>query len=413
MKNRRLIAALKRSNGAAEAVIAPEVPTRLQRTLSHLSTVRSREHGYGDIVGMYLAARVFTWLVAWTARDVPTAAGGTLGGGVRESVLAFASNWDGSWYQRIADVGYQQAHPGGDAFAFFPLYPFSGVALSRLSLGLVSIRVALLAVNLAAGLAAALCLRSWLREETGDAQLADRGAFYLAIFPGAFVLAMTYSEGTFLFLSIATMWAARRGAFGWAGLFAALAVLCRLQGVLLLAPLALEVFWRCRSDGRWLSGERLAALAMPCVTLGGWLLYVRSQTGDFFWPITVQTRPGWKGSFLPFWRPLSRDLLNWSTIGRASAIALMIAVVFLVIAVIAFWKLPASIALYGLLYVTVSNSSENLALGTLRYMVAAVPVFWVLAIFGRRQLVHQALTMVSLMLLGVLTVLVATSRFIA
>jgi mannosyltransferase PIG-V len=396
VKIRRPTFALKGSTDAAEAVIAPEIPTRLR-----------------DVAGMYFAARVFTWLVAWMARDIPTADGGMLGQGVRQSVLAFVSNWDGSWYQRIADVGYQKAHPDGDAFAFFPLYPFSGALLSRLTLGLVSIRIALLAINLAAGLGAAVCLRAWLREETGDDQLANRGVFYLAIFPGAFVLAMTYTEGTFLLLSIASMWAARRNAFGWSGLFAALAVLCRLQGVLLLAPLAVEVFRRSRSDGRWLSAERVAGLTMPCVVLGAWLLYVRSQTGDFFWPITVQTRQGWKGSFLPFWVPLSRDLRHYASIGRGSAIAAMIAVAFVGIAVIAFWKLPASIALYGLLYVTVSNSSANLALGTLRYMLAAVPVFWVLAVFGRRQLVHQAITMLSLMLLGVLTALVATSRFIA
>ena len=247
---------------------------------------------------MYLAARVFTWLVAWTARDVPTAAGGTLGGGVRESVLAFASNWDGSWYQRIADVGYQQAHPGGDAFAFFPLYPFSGVALSRLQprAGEHSRRAA----GGQPGRGPCRCPLPALVAARGNwRRPAGRSG---CVLPGDLsrrVCARHDLQRGNVPLSLDRHHVGgAEGRVRLAGCSPRWRVLCRLQGVLLGAPV-LEVFWRCRSDGRWLSGERLAALAMPCVTLGGWLLYVGPRPAISSGPSPCRPAQAGRAPFFP------------------------------------------------------------------------------------------------------------------
>jgi len=90
------------------------------------------------------------------------------------------------------------------------------------------------------------------------------------------VFAMAYTESLFLLLILASFLAAERRHRAWAGIFLALAVLCRLQGVALVLPLGILMLrqdaWRPRLSLLWLLLGPLAA--------AGFLGYVATVTGS-------------------------------------------------------------------------------------------------------------------------------------
>ncbi len=98
----------------------------------------------------------------------------------------------------------------------------------------------------------------------------------LAIYPFASAFGMAYTESLFLLFIVAAFLAAERRHRAWAGVFLALAVLSRLQGVGLIVPLWILMLrqdgWRPRASLGWLLLGPLAAL--------GFVLYVGTVTGS-------------------------------------------------------------------------------------------------------------------------------------
>jgi hypothetical protein len=158
----------------------------------------------------------------------------------------FLSVWqrfDTNWYLEIARDGYVDA----GSKVYFPLYPL----LIRLVSALVgnAMLAALLVSNVA--LIGALVLLYRLSEALFGATSARRAVAYWLLFPTAFFLFAAYTESLFLFLVLAAFDCARRDKWILAALFGALAALTRLQGVLLIVPLAI---WGFRFQ---VSGSRL------------------------------------------------------------------------------------------------------------------------------------------------------------
>jgi hypothetical protein len=98
----------------------------------------------------------------------------------------------------------------------------------------------------------------------------------LVIYPFASVFAMAYSESLFLLLMLATFLAAERRHRAWAGIFFALTVLSRTQGVALILPLVILMLrqdgWRPKLSMTWLALGPLAAAAF--------LVYITGVTGS-------------------------------------------------------------------------------------------------------------------------------------
>jgi len=160
--------------------------------------------------------------------------------GVAPETNVFLSVWqrfDTNWYLKIARDGYVDAA----SQVYFPLYPL----LIRLVSALVgnAILAALLVSNLA--LIGALALLYRLSEALFDAASARRAVAYWLLFPTAFFLQAAYTESLFLFLTLAAFDCARRERWVFAALFGALAALTRLQGGLLVVPLAIVGFRHC------------------------------------------------------------------------------------------------------------------------------------------------------------------------
>jgi hypothetical protein len=190
-------------------------------------------------------------------------------------LVATTSHWDSVFYAAISLDGYE-TYP--ERPAFFPLYPLTIHLLRPLvDPVLASEQGATLATGVVTSCLAcfvALYLLHRLVElDFGDA-VARRAVILTAVFPTSFFLSAVYTEALFLALSVAAVYAARRGRWPAAGLLGALAAATRVQGVLLALPLSLLALYGPREDRPPTPGVGWRPRYRPGRTDAGWLLLV-------------------------------------------------------------------------------------------------------------------------------------------
>lgn len=228
----------------------------------------------GGLVALFVASRLLILVAAFVAEAlIPR--NPLLEPGADGPILRSLTSWDGWYYLGIVREGYQ-ADPVSGAYsniAFAPLYPLLIRLLSwpiPRSEGVVAILIANVAFLVALGLLVRLGTPYLGRRR------ATMAAGLLVIYPFASVFAMAYTEGLFLLLMVAAFLAAERGHRAWAGIFLALTVLCRLQGIALILPLLIIMLrqdgWRPRPSHTWLLLGPLAGAAF--------LAYIATVTGS-------------------------------------------------------------------------------------------------------------------------------------
>jgi hypothetical protein len=226
------------------------------------------------VIALFVATRIIVVFAAFAAEYlVPR--NPALTGGAAGPIVTSLTSWDGWYYLGIAHDGYQ-ASPVAGAYtnvAFPPLFP---LLVRVLSLPVPAFHgvIAILVSNIA--FLGALGLLCRLGTPYLGRRRAAMAAGLLVIYPFASVFAMAYTESLFLLLMLAAFLAAERRHRAWAGVFLALAALCRLQGVALILPLAILML---RQDG-WRPRASLAWLVLPAVTAAGFLLYAGTVTGS-------------------------------------------------------------------------------------------------------------------------------------
>lgn len=238
-----------------------------------LSAIVSELRLDGGLVALFVASRLIIFVAAFVAEAlIPR--NPLLEPGADGPILRSLTSWDGWYYLGIVRDGYQ-ADPVSGAYsniAFPPLYPLIVRLLSWPIPGSDGI-VAILVSNLAFIAALALLVR--LGTPYFGRRRATMAAGLLVIYPFASVFAMAYTESLFLLLMVAAFLAAERRHRAWAGVFLALTVLCRLQGIALLLPLLIVMLrqdaWRPRPSQAWLLLGPLAGAAF--------LGYIASVTG--------------------------------------------------------------------------------------------------------------------------------------
>jgi hypothetical protein len=202
---------------------------------------------------------------------------------------AFA-RWDGQWYKKIAEEGYQYDPAAPSSVAFFPAFPVLGYLL-RSATGLRT-EVALLLVSHLSLAAAFVVLAAYLRLRFPGAD--DLHAWALLAFglwPPTFFCRMAYSESLFLLEIILALYAMERR---WPLLSIALiigaATATRSVGVVLLAPLTLHIV--CNSATRPHALLKLCAFPVAC---WGLLAYMGYQYWEFGEPLAfAQTQDNWR-----------------------------------------------------------------------------------------------------------------------
>jgi hypothetical protein len=331
-----------------------------------------------------------------------------------ETLWSMWKHFDSGFYIAIAHYGYQPAsalHTRSN-WAFFPLYPWliSGLARPLASddagYALTGLLISHMATLVAIGYFYALVRQEWGR------RVASYAVLYLALFPLSFYLSAVYPESLFLALAIASIYYARRQIWWLAGLCGGLAALTRIQGIMLLLPVAFEylrvvslrytdtsisdqpmiprlteyrrgIGRAVRHGKNWLTALNL--LLIPAGLLV-FMLYAKWQTGDLLATFHTE-RWGWGRYLSPPWRLLIYSLRN-PILGQPLDWNFWILNIILAFAALAFlvwaWrKLPPIYALYTTVMVLLPLSS-NFINSFGRYCIIIFPAFILLALRGSR-----------------------------
>src|SRR5262249_1377480 len=283
-------------------------------------------------------------------------------------------------------------------------------------------------------------LRVLVEREYGR-QVALRALIALAVFPSSLFLAAAYAESLFLLLSLATFLALRRQRWLTAGVFTALATLTRPVGILLLAPLAVEigmaykpqtaqilaghVSWKGASLVRTLRGvlpRIVGALALPVLALGGYFAYLAIHFNSFF-AATNAEAAGW-GRYLSWpWDGLMRATGALVTARGPFQIHAFLDIVFplafIGLAIAMLRCLPPSYTAYAattlaLVLLTPIHAADWAALhSNTRFMVVVFPLFMFIGRWQLRPRLRVALVSAAIWLLAILTASFVNGSWVA
>lgn len=311
-------------------------------------------------------------------------------------LLDIWGRWDSNWYMDLALHGYSLRGELAEVqsnVSFFPLYPYLVRALLWLVPDVWQTRGAVLVAGVTisnlALLAALLLLHRLLMEVYQDRSLAQRTVLYVLLYPTAFFLSAFYTESTFLLLAVATFYAGRRRAWGWAALAAGLIALTRVQGFLMIVPLA----WMYMDAAGWrLRAIRADALWLLLTPLGFFahLAHLHQLTGD--WLAFVHVQQAWSRDPAWPWQTLLTPVYPNLLMTQLERI---LTVVCLAGGVVALFRLPsAAYGLYTLMVVLPPLFTGTLT-STSRFYAVLFPVMILLAAAGRRRSVDAAIQALS------------------
>lgn len=327
-------------------------------------------------------------------------------------LLGAWQRWDTLWYLLIATRGYA---PHDTSVFAPPLYPLL-VRLAGDILGGQYLLGGLVVSNVAYALALWLFYRltAWELDET----TARRSVVYLALFPTAFFFLAGYSESLFLLFSVAAFYAARRGRWDLAGAAGLLAGVARLQGFLILVPLAVE-YARQHGLGRRLISWNLLGLAAVPLGMMAFMAYVYGIVGadSPLAPFLVHSQRvhgglTWPGQALwdGVWVIVTGQFIY------ADVLDLLAVTLFAALTVAVLRRLPLTYGVYMVvsLWVILSKTGFPQPLESAsRLVLPLFPGFMILGLWGRNPWVHRLVVYPSLLLLLVLTGIFAAWGWVA
>ena len=303
--------------------------------------------------------------------------------------------YDSGWYLRIVREGYSYdaAFAGQQSVIFPPLYP----VISRFISFVLSIHEndAVLLVSNLAMLAGIPLLYKLAKDDYGH-DVAIYVVALMSFFPTALFFSAGYSESLALLLTLAFFLMLRRKLFLFASIFAGLALATRLTAIVLLLPLAWEI-WRTHARD-W---KRLLMTAVPSMILGcsGLWVYMVYLGVKFHQPLAFAHALGaWQGGTsmrenVPaalMLRPLAALKGIWQVGPFPNQVDPWFFLIFLFLIVV-FWKnLRPSHALYALAallfpYVTRTGGPAGFE-SFARYILLAFPIFVVVGQLATRRL---------------------------
>lgn len=306
-----------------------------------------------------------------------------------EDFLAGWQRWDATHYLRIAEHGYGGYTEEGKylMLVFFPLYP----GLMRLLSGLIP-NLALSGMVLSTLAFAGGCcyLYRWMEEEAGQTA-AGIAVTLLSIFPFAFFFGGIMTESLFLLTSMGTLYHLRKRQWWRSCIWLFLAVLTRLQGILLLLPALAEVWMAYRPLGlfkekRWReTGKPLGFAAVlgagAMAGVGVYLGINEAVSGNPFQFVIYQREHWHQGlGFLPHTLQYIGEYAvtdRFRSMGMAIWLPeLVLFGVSLLLLGYGIKKLRRSASLYLIGYLTVVYSATWL-LSAGRYLACGVPLFMI------------------------------------
>lgn len=347
-------------------------------------------------LGIYLGSRLLmAAAIVYANANVPQRPGfGQVPGAWLGSLVRF----DAGWYLKIASGGYVY---NGDPtieqnVAFFPLYPLLVRGVSVVT-GAQDANAGLIVANVCA--VGAVLLLAALARDLFDARTAWLAVALLAFFPTAFFLSAPYTESLALLLCVAFFLLLLRGRFALAALCAGAATATRSICVVLLLPLAWELWQQRRALG--LPPLRLLsrAAAYSVLATAGLSLFMLYQWQAFGDPLAfVHNQEAWKAgrsAYSPFavvtLRPVA-DSMHAFLFAPTNA-DLHGAWPWAACAALLVWRrrrLPTSVWLFAAAMVVglyLTRGDSGLAFSSMqRFLLLAFPAFLLVADLCRRRL---------------------------
>jgi len=296
-------------------------------------------------------------------------------------------HWDTAWYVQIVTQGYQ-ANDG--TAQFHPLYPLLAAGPTALGLNPV---LGLLLISSAAGLAGGYWFQK-LAALDFSVEEVKTSLILFFFWPVSFVLFIPYTEALFLLCSVLCLYFARQQKWWLAGLLGALAVLTRQQGILLVIPLAWELWEICQRDFRLALRRVWDWCGVGLIPLGnlGWIIYRAFILNDFNGAVLTPSDIIYRVLISPSSEHVVtfRIMLPWQALGIGVQklvndpdvdiwTNLTLALLFLLFSAAAWPHLRLSYRLYTLAVVTISLAYQtgyiHPYMGLVRHLWLAFPVF--------------------------------------
>jgi Gpi18-like mannosyltransferase len=223
----------------------------------------NKKNNQGAPVFLWLGLRILTVFTAILAYVYDN--GGWAGKSLKILLTEPWYRYDTFYYVRIVSAGYQA---GDVTSGFHPLHPW----LSTLAAAILKSPIAgLMFVSTVAGFFLTIVFYRLARVDL-DHKRAWTATALMLCWPVTVAIFVPYTEALFLLLAVSCLLAARKRQFLLAGLLGGLAALTRQHGILLVLPLAWEL-WEA-------SGRKLKALV---TSWNAWLSLALVPTGYAVW----------------------------------------------------------------------------------------------------------------------------------
>jgi hypothetical protein len=329
------------------------------------------------------------------ASDLQIAFGGNVAGcpqyaasgtGLGGALAGMWLRWDTPWYLEIAAHGYSCY----GSSSFMPLYPLLIRGLGFLTGG--NDLAAALLISSIASFFAFYLLYQLAQDLTGSSDIARASVITLALFPVSFFLMAGYTEALFLVLAMGAYLAARRNHWLWAGGLAALATQARLQGILVIVPLGLELLLTQRGQlRRW---QPWLALLLAPLVLAAFIVFIRLTEGlSLPWEPLSSARGAWHLHYVWPWQGIAADLgalISQRDLGTLLSFKLfdpLSAILFAICVALAFRRLNLPLATFLVvmwLSSVIKANNDGYTTSISRYMLALFPAFIVLGMVVAR-----------------------------
>lgn len=312
--------------------------------------------------------------------------------------LEIWKRWDAIAYLDIAETGYVATGDKRNYIAFFPLYPMlvrwgKFIFQDYLVSGFIVSGIASVFVGLNLNKLVALDY---------EKEIAQKAVWFLLIFPTAYFLHITFTESLFLALSISCILAARKNRWFWAGVLGQSACMTRLNGLILIPVLLIEIYFQFQTDKKW-RWEWLWILFIPTGFLA-YLLINQQVFGNLFEFMIVQKQNWGKSLDFP-WRgirgkigdALYRDAEGQQMLGVQELV--FVAIGF-VCCVWSLFKLRLSYSVWMILNLLLFISTSWL-MSVPRYTLVLFPMFILFALASKNFWLNSLITFWSIFFLAI------------
>lgn len=339
--------------------------------------------------------------------------------GYIDFVESFKRAWfiqDSKHYASIAQNGYTNIGDDKRFIAFYPLYPlliriFSYIFKDYMVSGIV--------ISILCLIIACYFIMKLVILEFGNIEIAKGAIKYILIFPVTFFFSIGYTESLFLMLTVMCFYFLRKRKWLYAGICSMLASLTKNQGLLLVFPMLIEMFFS-KDILQWLrNGEyksvikswfRFSFYFSLCLLGSGiYLLINKLVTGKWFTFMSYQ-KIYWDhelGILTDNLQFIFKSIFNpgFNHVFVAGTLIPTLVFFFAALTIIIFSvrKLPLSYTIYSLVFLIISYT-PSWAISGPRYVMNIFPIFIYLSLITyERKALRYAVNIISVIMLGIMT----------